>query len=74
MIAIIFGDLHQFHSFNLRTKIRYLTLVLVTFMSMMPIPSKYYLTLIPGLWVFHFLVLVILAVYDKGILIIRKPL
>ena len=74
MIAIIFGDLHQFYSFNLRTKIRYLTLVLVIFMSMMPIPSKYYLTVIPGLWVFHFLVLVILAVYDKGILIIRKPL
>ena len=74
MIAIIFGDLHQFYSFNLRTKVRYLTLVLVIFMSMMPIPSKYYLTVIPGLWVFHFLVLVILAVYDKAILIIRKPL
>lgn len=72
MAALIFNDLSQFSSFKMATKLRYFALTMVIFTSMLPIPTKYYLTIIPGLWIIHLCGLIVFAIYDKTISRTRK--
>jgi hypothetical protein len=65
MVAILFKDLQKYESFNVQTKIRYLILVLTIFASMLPIPSKYYLTIVPSFWVLNLLLLAVLNFFDR---------
>lgn len=74
MAALIFNDLSQFSSFRMATKLRYFALTMVIFTSMLPIPTKYYLTIIPGLWIIHLCGLIVFAIYDKIISRTRKSI
>jgi hypothetical protein len=65
MVAILYKDLQKYESFNVQTKIRYLILVLTIFASMLPIPSKYYLTIVPSFWVLNLLLLSLLNILDR---------
>ena len=66
MLAVVFRDLVDYHNFNWKTKARYLVLIFCIFLSMLPIPSKYYLTIIPGIWLVHLFFLVFFGFFYRS--------
>lgn len=70
IIALIYFGLTELNKKEKLLKYRYLIIMFSTVISMVPVPSEYYQTVVSGIWATHLVALFVFAILDK---VISKP-